>query len=140
MALGLNVSDIVSVSVNLQPTAAPTRNFGAFMIVGSSDVIDTNERIRQYSDLDGVAEDFGTTAPEYLAADLFFSQSPQPSILYVARWAQTASSGRLNGGVLTPTQQLMTAWTSITAGSMSIMVDGTAKPLSGLNFSSQTNL
>jgi hypothetical protein len=140
MALGLNVSDIVSVSVNLQPTAAPTRNFGAFMIVGSSDVIDTNERIRQYSDLDGVAEDFGTTAPEYLAADLFFSQSPQPSILYVARWAQTASSGRLNGGVLTPTQQLMTAWTSITAGSMSIMVDGTAKPLSALNFSSQTNL
>lgn len=140
MASGLNVNNIVNVTVTLSPLAATTRNFGAFLIVGSTDVIDTNERIREYSDLDGVAEDFGTTTPEYLAADLFFSQSPQPSILYIGRWAQTATSGRLNGGVLTPTQQLMSAWTSITTGSMAIQVDGVTKTLSALNFSAQTNL
>jgi hypothetical protein len=140
MALGLNVSDIVNVSVNLAPLAAPTRNFGALLIAGSSDVIDTNERIRQYSGLTGVANDFGTTAPEYLAAQLFFDQSPQPAILYIGRWAQTATAGRLNGGVLTPTQQLMSAWTSITTGSMSIQVDGVTKTLSALNFATQTNL
>ncbi len=140
MASGLNVSDVVNVTVNLQPLAAAQRNFGALLIVGSSDVIDTNERIRQYSDLDGVAEDFGTSAAEYLAADLFFSQSPQPSILYLGRWAQTASSGRLNSGVLSGAQQDISIFTAIANGSMKIDIDGTTKTLSALNFASVTNL
>ena len=75
---GLSVSDVVNVQVNMTPLAVPLRNFGALCIAGSSTVIDVNERIRQYSTLDGVAVDFGSTAPEFLAADLFFSQSPQP--------------------------------------------------------------
>ena len=140
MASGLNVSDVVNVTINLSPLAAAQRNFGALLIVGSSDVIDTNERIRQYSDLDGVAEDFGTTTAEYLAADLFFSQSPQPSILYLGRWAQTATSGRLNGGVLSGAQQAITNFTSITNGSMKIDIDGATKTLSALSFSAVTNL
>ncbi|MFJ6322262.1 MULTISPECIES: DUF3383 domain-containing protein [unclassified Rhizobium] len=140
MAFGLNVSDVVNVTINLQPLAAAQRNFGALLIVGSSDVIDTNERIRQYSGLDGVAEDFGTTAAEYLAADLFFSQSPQPSILYIGRWAQVASSGRLNGGVLSTAQQQLSNFTGITNGTMKIDINGVTKTLSALNFSSVTNL
>lgn len=140
MATGLNVNNVVNVSVNLSPIAATARDFGALLILGSSDVIDTGQRMRTYSDLDGVASDFGTTAPEYLAANLFFSQSPQPAILYVGRWAQTATKGTLNGGVLTASEQLMSAWTSITAGSMKIDIDGATKTLSTLNFSAQTNL
>ncbi|NTG86204.1 DUF3383 domain-containing protein [Agrobacterium rhizogenes] len=140
MASGLNVSDVVNVSINLSPLAAAQRNFGALLIVGSSDIIDTNERIRQYSDLDGIAEDFGTTAPEYLDADLFFSQTPQPSIVYVGRWAQTASSGRLNGGVLSGAQQQISNFTGITNGSMKVDIDGATKTLSALSFSAVTNL
>ncbi len=140
MASGLNVNRVVNVTINLAPTAAPVRNFGALLILGSSDVIDTNERIRQYSDLDGVAEDFGTSAAEYLAADLFFSQSPQPSILYLGRWAQTASSGRLNGGVLSDAQQDISIFTGITNGSLKIDIDGATKTLSALSFASVTNL
>ncbi|NTG00108.1 DUF3383 domain-containing protein [Agrobacterium rhizogenes] len=140
MASGLNVSDVVNVTINLAPLAAAQRNFGALLIIGSSDVIDTSERIRQYSDLDAIAEDFGTTAPEYLSADLFFSQTPQPSIVYVGRWAQTATSGRLNGGVLSGTQQDISNFTSITNGSMKVDIDGATKTLSTLNFSSVTNL
>ncbi|NTA27398.1 DUF3383 domain-containing protein [Allorhizobium ampelinum] len=140
MATGLNVNNVVAVSVTLSPTAAATRDFGALLVLGSSDVINVSERIRSYSDLDGVASDFGTTTPEYYAADLFFSQSPQPSLLYVGRWAQTATSAVINGGVLTATEQLISSWTSITNGSMAITVDGTAKTLSSLSFAAQTNL
>ncbi|MDE1158436.1 MAG: DUF3383 domain-containing protein [Neorhizobium sp.] len=140
MATGLNMNNVVQVSVNLSPTAAATRNFGALLLVGSSDIIDTGERIRTYSDLDGVASDFGTTAPEYLAASLFFSQSPQPSLLYIGRWAQTATSAILKGGVLTAAQQLISAWTSITNGSMKITIDGSDKTLTALSFAAQTNL
>lgn len=136
----LAVSDVVDVQIVMAPKAAATRDFGSLLILGSSNVIDTNERIRQYSSLDAVAADFGTTAPEYLAANLFFSQSPQPSLLYIGRWAETASSARLNGGALSSAQQAMSNFTSITTGSMKITVDGTVKTLSALNFSSAANL
>ena len=136
----LAVSGVVNVQVVMSPLAAATRDFGALLILGASSVIDTNERIRQYSSLDAVAADFGTAAPEYLAASLFFSQSPKPAILYVGRWAKAASSARLNGGALSTAQQAMSNFTSVTAGSMKITVDGTVKTLSALNFSAAANL
>ncbi|WP_407733285.1 DUF3383 domain-containing protein [Pseudomonas citronellolis] len=136
----LAVSDVVNVQVVMSPKAAATRDFGALLILGSSSVIDTNERIRKYSTLDAVAADFGTSAPEYLAANLFFSQSPQPSILYIGRWAEVPTSARLNGGALSVAQQAMSNFTSITTGSMKITVDGTLKTLSALNFSGAANL
>lgn len=136
----LAVSGVVNVQIVMSPKAAATRDFGALLILGASNVIDTNERIRRYSTLDAVAVDFGTTAPEYLAANLFFSQSPQPSVLYIGRWAKTASSARLNGGALSVAQQALANFTAVTTGSMKITVDGTVKTLSALNFSGAANL
>jgi hypothetical protein len=126
---GLSVSDIVNVQINLSPLAVPVRNFGSLVIAGPSPVIDTQERLRQYTTLDGVVSDFGTFAPEYLAADLFFSQAPQPAILYVGRFAQTATNGVLHGGIFTPAQQvtLLSQLGGITDGSMSIDIDGTTR-------------
>lgn len=140
MANGLNIADVVNVDIVLSPLAAATRNFGALLILGSSDVIDTAERIRQYSDLDGVAQDFGTTAPEYLAANLFFSQAPQPNLLYIGRWAQTATSGLLEGGILTADEQDIDDWKAITNGAFNISINGAAANVTALNLSSVTNL
>ncbi|MGU9992789.1 DUF3383 domain-containing protein [Bordetella avium] len=140
MAQGLPVSDVVNVQIVMSPLAAATRDFGALMIVGTSSVIDVQERIRQYSDIDGVANDFGATAAEYLAANLFFSQSPQPSILYIGRWAQTATAGLLRGAILANGQQAMSNFTSVTDGSMKITVDGVEKIITGADFSAETNL
>lgn len=140
MAQGLAVSDVVNVTVTLSPTAAPTRNFGAGMLIGSTDVIDVGERIRSYSSMTDVGGDFGTTDPEFIAAARHFSQNPTPAILYIGRWAQTDSHGTLRGGVLNATEQLMSAWTSVTAGAFKIDIDGSTKTLSGLNFSTALNL
>lgn len=140
MASGLPVSDVVNVTVSISPIAAPTRNFGAALIVGPSAVIDTIERVRAYPNLTGVTGDFPTNSPEYQAAARHFGQSPQPNIVYIGRFAQTNTSGSLRGGVLTSFERLITNFTAITAGSMTITVDGTAKPLTALNFSGATNL
>lgn len=140
MAQGLAVTDVVNVTVNIAPRAAPTRNFGAALLVGSTDVIDVGQRIRVYSNLAGVGGDFGTTDPEYLAAQKHFSQAPQPAILYIGRWAQTATKGTLRGGVLNASEKILTSWTAITNGSMKIDIDGTTKTLSSLNFSTALNL
>ncbi len=140
MASGLAVSDVINVTVNLSPTATPQRNFGALLMLGSSDVIDTSERKRQYANITGVAADFGTTAPEYLAAVNFFSQAPQPALLYVGRWAQNATSGRIRGGVLTTAQQALANFTAVTNGGLTIAIDGSNQNVTALNLSSATNL
>lgn len=140
MTLGLSVADVVNVTIDLSPKAAQYRNFGALMVLGSSNVIGIGERYRVYTGSDGVANDFGVLSPEYFAAVLFFSQKPQPSILYIGRWAQTAVSGQLTGGVLQPAQQLVSAFTPITSGTLNIAIDGTNYTLTGINFSAVANL
>lgn len=92
MAQGLPVSNVVNVDVIMSPTAATGRNFGALLILGTSTVIPTSERIREYTALEDIGSDFGTDAPEYEAAEVFFSQSPTPSLVYLGRWAKELSS------------------------------------------------
>lgn len=138
--LGLPVSNIVNVQVVMSPVAAATRNFGSLLILGDSTVIDTAERMRLYNQLADVAQDFGTTAPEYLAAALYFGQSPQPSTLYIGRWARTATAAILHGDILSPTQQALSSFTSITAGAMGITINGTVQNVTAVNLSAVTNL
>jgi hypothetical protein len=140
MATNLPVSSVVSVDVEMSPTAAALRNFGASLIIGSTDVIDTDERIRLYSDIDDIATDFGTTAPEYLAAVAFFSQAPRPKQVYIGRWAESATAGRIKGRILTEDEQTLSIFTAITAGTMTLTVDGTEVSVSAVDLSAETNL
>jgi len=137
---GLSVSDVVNVQVSLTPVAAAVRNFGSLLILGSSDIIDVTERRRLYSSIDAVAADFGTSAPEYLAANLFFAQRPQPSMLYIGRWARTATAGLLHGGLLATSEQALSLWATIANGAFKVTIDGVLKSLTALNFSAVTNM
>ena len=140
MSIGLPISDVVNVSVNLSPLAAARRPFGGLLIAGDADVIDTLERVRIYSSAAAVASDFGANAPETLAAQLFFSQSPRPNRVFVGRWARTATAGRLNGAPRSANEQLLSVFTAITAGTFSITIDGTPRNLTSINLSSAANL
>lgn len=140
MGQGLAVSGVVNVTTTISPVAAPTRNFGAALMIGATGVIDVGERIRRYANLAGVAQDFATTDPEYKGAVKHFGQSPQPSILYIGRWAKTATPATLRGGVLTTAEQALANFTAITSGAFYFVLDGVPRTVSGLNFSAQTNL
>jgi hypothetical protein len=139
---GLTVSDVVNVGVTISPLATGTRNFGALMIAGPSAVIDAMSRIRQYTSMTGVGADFGTSNPEWQAASLFFSQSPQPSVLYIGRWLQYASPGLLMGALFNAAQavNIQTTLQSISSGSFRISLNGTQHDITGLDFSGITNL
>lgn len=89
MAQGLPVSNVVNVDVIMSPTAATGRNFGSLLILGTSPVIPVSERIRLYTGSEEIGADFGEDSPEYAAALVYFSQSPQPTQVYVGRWAKT---------------------------------------------------
>ena len=137
----LPVSRVVAVSVALTPAGAQAQSLSNLLVLGSSNVIDTTERYRSYTQLSDVATDFGLVAPEYLAAQAWFGQSPQPTSLYVGRWAATAAQGGLRGATLSASQQAMTVWNAITTGSFKILKDGGAGvDVTGLNFSAAANL
>jgi len=138
--MGLSVNNLVNVSINLSPTGASVRSFGTLMVAGDSDVINGVERFRTYTSIEAVAEDFGVDAPEYKAAALYYSQNPQPRILMIGRWFSADSAGENVGGILTSAEALLSAWTSISAGSFEINVDGVTYTLENLDFTGETNL
>lgn len=141
MANTLPVSKLISVGVQITPTAAQGPDLNSLLIVGDTPgVIDARERYRLYSDLNGVAGDFGTSAPEYQAASIFFAAQPQPTRLYIGYWVRVAAAGRLTGATLSAAAQVMSNWTAITSGAFLAYIDGKPVNISGLNFSTATNL
>lgn len=141
MTIGLPVSRLITASVSLTPSGAQYANIESLLIVGDSAVIDTAQRIRSYNSLAAVAVDFGSTAAEYLAATLFFSQKPQPKQLYIGRWARTATSGGLYGAPLTTAQQALANFTAVSSGGFKVTVNGgSAVNVAAINLSAATSL
>ncbi|MCA6999490.1 DUF3383 family protein [Dickeya solani] len=90
---GLPLSRVTNVTVTLSARAAQGRNFGSMLLLGDSTVIPLTERLRLYSSADDIGDDFGVDSQEYAAAVIWFSQSPQPTQVYVGRWAKTLAVG-----------------------------------------------
>lgn len=135
------VSRVVAVSVTLTPAGALAQSLKNMLLLGISNVIDPYERTRNYTDLASVAADFGTSAAEYLAAAEWFGQKPQPTQLTIGRWVKTAASGGLRCAPLPPAGQLLSLFTSVTAGGFAFAIDGGSPTnITGINFSAAGNL
>ena len=92
--LPLNI--VCNVAVSVSPIAAATPTFNQGLIIGPSNVIPTtgaNSRLRQYTGLAGMTADGFTSAmPEYLAAQLYFGQTPAPIYLWIGAQGTTESA------------------------------------------------
>ena len=126
--MALSIKRVVNVSMSLSPLAAQTRGFGTLCILGDSAVLTAAEGFRSYTGYDAVAEDFGPDAPETLAAQAYFSQSPQPTSLIVARWFNTPTSATLYGGTPAQMSELQKA-----AGGFKITIDSQQIDITDLN-------
>lgn len=93
MEKGLPLNRITDVTVTLSARAAQGRNFGSMLILGDSTVIPIAERLRAYSAPDDIGDDFGVDSEEYKAAVIWFSQQPQPALVYVGRWVKKLETG-----------------------------------------------
>lgn len=136
----LPISRLVNVTAILSPSAQQAESLSTFLILGNSPVIDPVTRIRSYDTIEEVGDDFGDSAPEYLAAELWFSQAPAPNQLYIGRWVESPSSGQLYGGALSAAQQAIANFTVVTNGGIDITIDATAKTLTGITFAAAGNL
>jgi hypothetical protein len=85
----LPLSLIVDVTVQVAAQAAAAPQFNQGLIIGPSAVIPSvgvASRTRLYLGLAGMLSDgFTSASPEYIAAQIYFSQSPAPQYLWIGR-------------------------------------------------------
>lgn len=136
----LDISRLISVQTQITQGGAQGRLFNQALAIGDSNVISGLQRVRNYSSLVEVAADFGTSAPEYLAANVYFEQSPNPTSFAAGRWIRTATAAMLEGAILSPSQQSISLFNQITNGGIDLSIDGTTVNLTALNLSQAANL
>ena len=90
----LNLSNIVDITVTVSPSAVTANQFNQGLFLGPSNVIPsygTNPRLRQYTSTAAMlADGFTATEPEYIAAQIYFSQVPTPQYIWIGRQDATA--------------------------------------------------
>lgn len=136
----LPISRLINVDVILEPAAAQAQDLSTLLILGSSNVIDVVERLRTYLDIASVAQDFGNSAPEYLAAALWFGQKPQPTQIKIGKWALSDTSGQLIGATLSASGSAIASWNAISNGGFTVSVNGIPQPHNNINFNAAANL
>lgn len=77
------LSEHVSLTITQDTVGIARAGFGTPLILSCN--ADFAERVRYYSDLASVGDDFATTSPEYLAASAMFSQNPHPELVGIGR-------------------------------------------------------
>jgi hypothetical protein len=84
--MSLNLDQIVDVIVKVTSTGATTSTFNQGLIIGTSSIIPTLERAREYTEASSMLTDgFTVDSPEYKAALMYFNADSQPNVLWVGR-------------------------------------------------------
>lgn len=79
----MSLSNIVNVQITRQTQSVTELGFGTLMILGTNK--NWNDLVRQYSNLQEVAQDFNPYDSEYIASQDFFSQPVTPPFLLIGR-------------------------------------------------------
>lgn len=77
------ISDIVNVQITRETQTVSQAGFGTLMILGINKSF--NDRIKYYTSISEVAQDFSSNTPEYIASSDVFAQSPRPTRLAIGR-------------------------------------------------------
>ena len=99
----MSLDQLVNINISLTTAALPQEGFGTMIFVSKHKQF--NDRVRYYSDLIGVSDDFDSSTNEYKAAQAAFMQSPAPSLFGIGRvqlstasiTASVASGGAVTG-------------------------------------------
>lgn len=78
-----DIQEIVQVTISQQTAAVSRAGFGVPLILGENATFE--ERIRFYTGIAGVAEDFATDDEEYLAAAAILGQTPRPARIAIGK-------------------------------------------------------
>jgi hypothetical protein len=97
----MSLDDIASVEFTLANPGVTAAGFGVPLIASPNAT--WVERTRTYTDIDGVADDWGTATPEYRAASIMFSQTTGIERIMIGRCANKPTQKWTVGVAQTPT-------------------------------------
>lgn len=87
------ISKVVRVIIKQTATTPTKKGFGKPLLLAYHTL--NTDKIREYSDLTGLADDgFGTSSPAYLMAQAAFSQKPRPKTLKIGRLTTAVADTR----------------------------------------------
>lgn len=129
----------IDVRVNVSKVAAEmTTDLSVMCFVGATGFPNSfshdASRVRFYSTLAAVMDDFSVSSEPYKAAVAFFSQSPRAKTMAIGRIFTTAQAGFLQCGRLA--SKTLAEWRAITNGSFAITIDNVTCTISGVSFAS----
>lgn len=89
--MAYSVDNIITVNINLTPAGLGFANFATIFAFARQDMLQgtatfENDTYRDYTDLDGVLEDFTEDSDVYLMARRWFAQIPKPQQFSVWMW------------------------------------------------------
>lgn len=130
MAQSQALTNIINMNVSVSPTLTQNYGFDLGLIVGTSNVISTVQRVQLFNTLgDMETAGFATTSPEYQAADIYFSQTPTPTNVLIGRQgtASTTLASALTSGTAYTTLDVAALATgeAIAAGDTLTLTSGT---------------
>lgn len=135
------VSSVVNVSIAVGAIFPARAGFGTLNIItAETGVIGIAERIRSYSNLDGVTADWSANSEVVAAATAYFSQQPKPTSLRVSTRYDTSQAAQLRGGSVADDATTLGIFNAITDGEFEISIDGVAEDISAMNFSAAADM
>lgn len=133
--MAIPVSSVVNVGIAIGAPFPARAGFGTLNIVtAETGVIGIAERIRSYSNLDGVTADWPANSEVVAAATAYLSQQPKPTALKVSTRYPTAQAAQLRGGSVVAVD--LASLIAIGDGSFGVTVDGDNHNITGLDFTS----
>ncbi len=144
--MSIPVASIVSVAISIGAKFPPRAGFGVLNLVTSEfdgkalGVISLPERIRSYSNLDGVAADWSANSEVIKAATAYFGQQPKPTSLKVSMRYPVAQNSMLRGGSVVDDATNLAIFTAILDGSFALSIDGVSNDITGIDFSGDLNM
>ena len=139
--MAISASQIVQVLPRLLTGTGSDLVFNG-LVLDSSSRLPTGAAV-SFSSADAVGEYFGTESDEYTFASVYFggynNSQLKPSLLYFYRLTPNGAAAFVRGATLTPSVALP-ALKAITAGTLTVQVDGTAYTVTNVNLSSADSL
>lgn len=130
MSLGLD--EVVVVDIAVAPTPLGLASFGKLLFLSDEvNEFTTTERIREYTSMKAVEEDF-KTGEVLKAAQAYYGQTPKPRFFMVGNMSKEQTKATLTGKNIDSVELLKT----ISAGGFTINADGRDVVVSGVDLSS----
>lgn len=134
-------SSVVNVDIQVGATFPARAGFGTLNIMtDEEDVIPVTERIREYSDITGVAADWGAGTKANAAATAYFSQEPKPTSLKISTRFTTAQSAALSSSNIIEAEKLAELILISNGSLLPSDIDGSSAELTTLDFTSDTTM